>query len=56
MPTPEELSQLELPAGEAVMILERRIYTAADELIEVAFGVPVRLDLLVQDPRLRSSA
>lgn len=39
MPTPEEVAILELPAGEPVMILIRRTYTADDELIEFARGV-----------------
>jgi GntR family transcriptional regulator len=39
MPTPDEIEQLELPAGEPVMILHRRTYTADDVLIEVARGV-----------------
>ncbi|APA96593.1 GntR family transcriptional regulator [Nocardia seriolae] len=39
MPTPEEAETLELPAGEPVMILTRRTYTANDVLIEFARGV-----------------
>ncbi len=39
MPTPEEAEQLALPAGEPVLILNRRTYTADDVLIEVARGV-----------------
>jgi GntR family transcriptional regulator len=39
MPTPEEVEQLELPAGEPVMVLERRTYTADDQLVEYARGV-----------------
>ncbi|MFF2557076.1 GntR family transcriptional regulator [Nocardia sp. NPDC058058] len=39
MPTPEESKVLELPAGEPVMILKRRTYTANDVLIEFARGV-----------------
>ncbi|WP_433592536.1 GntR family transcriptional regulator [Nocardia sp. CA-145437] len=39
MPTPEETETLELPAGEPVMILTRRTYTANDVLIEFARGV-----------------
>lgn len=39
MPTPAEAERLRLPAGEPVMILERRTYTAADRLIEFARGV-----------------
>jgi GntR family transcriptional regulator len=39
MPTPEEMTTLELPAGEPVMILERRTYTIDDRLVEFARGV-----------------
>ncbi|MEU1205788.1 GntR family transcriptional regulator [Nocardia sp. NPDC005825] len=39
MPTPDETKTLELPAGEPVMILTRRTYTANDVLIEFARGV-----------------
>ncbi|GAB2505146.1 GntR family transcriptional regulator [Nocardia heshunensis] len=39
MPTPEETETLDLPAGEPVMILTRRTYTANDVLIEFARGV-----------------
>jgi len=39
MPTPYEIGTLELPAGEPVMILERRTYTADDRLVELARGV-----------------
>jgi GntR family transcriptional regulator len=39
MPTPDEIGTLELPAGEPVMILERRTYTADDRLVELARGV-----------------
>ncbi|OLF07557.1 hypothetical protein BLA60_26930 [Actinophytocola xinjiangensis] len=39
MPTPEELAELELPAGEPVMILNRTTYTANDVPIEFARGV-----------------
>ncbi|MFF0637722.1 GntR family transcriptional regulator [Nocardia sp. NPDC004151] len=39
MPTPDEVETLELPAGEPVMILKRRTYTADDVLIEFARGV-----------------
>ncbi len=39
MPTPDEIEQLDLPAGEPVMILARRTYTADGTLIEVARGV-----------------
>ncbi|HVX45522.1 MAG TPA: GntR family transcriptional regulator [Mycobacteriales bacterium] len=41
MPTPDEVAQLELPAGEPVVILTRQTYTAEDELIEFARGVHV---------------
>lgn len=39
MPTPDEVATLELPAGEPVMLLQRRTYTVDDELIEFARGV-----------------
>jgi len=39
MPTPDEIRELELPAGEPVMVLQRRTYTADGRLIEVARGV-----------------
>ncbi|WP_187351957.1 UTRA domain-containing protein [Allosaccharopolyspora coralli] len=39
MPTPEEVTQLELPAGEPVMILKRCTYTAEHRVIEFARGV-----------------
>jgi len=39
MPTPAEVDQLRLPAGEPVMILERRTYTSNDRLVELAYGV-----------------
>lgn len=39
MPTPDESALLELPSGEPVMELERRTYTADDQLIEFARGV-----------------
>jgi len=39
MPTHDESETLELPAGEPVMILERRTYTAGDRLVELARGV-----------------
>lgn len=39
MPTPDEVDQLDLPAGEPVMILNRRTYTADGTLVEVARGV-----------------
>lgn len=39
MPTPDETKQLELPAGEPVMVLQRRTYTADDQLVEFARGV-----------------
>ncbi len=41
MPTPEEVSQLHLPAGEPVMVLKRRTYTADNQLVEFARGVHV---------------
>jgi GntR family transcriptional regulator len=39
MPTPDEIEQLNLPAGEPVMILKRRTYTKDDVPIEFARGV-----------------
>jgi GntR family transcriptional regulator len=39
MPTPNEIQQLQLSAGEPVMILERRTYTSDDQIIEFARGV-----------------
>ncbi|WP_338773326.1 GntR family transcriptional regulator [Nocardia vulneris] len=39
MPTPDEVEMLKLPAGEPVMILKRRTYTAHDDIVEFARGV-----------------
>ena len=39
MPAPDEVSALELPAGEPVVILERRTFTAEDRCVEFARGV-----------------
>jgi len=39
MPTPDEIALLDLPAGEPVMILQRRTYTADGTLVEFARGV-----------------
>lgn len=39
MPTREEIELLQLPAGERVMILERRTDTADGRLVEFARGV-----------------
>ena len=39
MPTPEEIERLQLPAGEPVMLLERRTYTKDGRLVEFARGV-----------------
>ncbi len=39
MPTPSEAAELELPAGEPVMVLHRTTYTADDTVIEYAVGV-----------------
>lgn len=39
MPTPDETDQLELPAGEPVMVLERRTYTKDARIVEFARGV-----------------
>jgi GntR family transcriptional regulator len=38
MPTPDELAELELPAGEPVVILHRTTYTANDVAVEFARG------------------
>ncbi|WIY02808.1 GntR family transcriptional regulator [Amycolatopsis mongoliensis] len=39
MPTPDEVDQLELPAGEPVMILQRRTFTEDGRVVEFARGV-----------------
>ncbi|HEX6076942.1 MAG TPA: UTRA domain-containing protein, partial [Micromonosporaceae bacterium] len=39
MPTPEEITQLELPAGEPVVVLHRRTCTATGRPVEFARGV-----------------
>jgi GntR family transcriptional regulator len=39
MPTPDEAEQLELPAGEPVMVLQRRTYTEDGRVVEFARGV-----------------
>lgn len=39
MPTPDEAEELDMPAGEPVMILHRTTYTADDTVIEFARGV-----------------
>jgi len=39
MPTPEEIAQLELPAGEPVIVLQRRTCTATGRPVEFARGV-----------------
>ena len=39
MPTPDELAQLELPAGEPVMVLHRTTYTVDDVPVEFARGI-----------------
>jgi GntR family transcriptional regulator len=39
MPSPEELTELELPAGEPVMVLNRTTYTADDVPVEFARGI-----------------
>ncbi len=39
MPSPDEIEQLQLPAGEPVMILHRTTYTAEGRPIEFARGV-----------------
>jgi GntR family transcriptional regulator len=39
MPTPDEIATLELPAGEPVMVLQRKTYTSEGRIIEFARGV-----------------
>jgi GntR family transcriptional regulator len=39
MPTPDELTQLRMPAGEPVMVLQRTTYTADGTVVEFARGV-----------------
>lgn len=39
MPTPDEIDELEMPAGEPVMILNRTTYTADNVAVEFARGV-----------------
>jgi GntR family transcriptional regulator len=39
MPTPEEIDILELPGGQPVMVLQRRTYTADNQIVEYARGV-----------------
>lgn len=39
MPSPDEAAQLELPAGEPVMILKRWVFTADERVVEFARGV-----------------
>ncbi|HEY2063820.1 MAG TPA: GntR family transcriptional regulator [Amycolatopsis sp.] len=39
MPTPQEVETLELPAGEPVMVLQRRTFTADGRVVEFARGV-----------------
>ncbi|TLP66464.1 UTRA domain-containing protein [Microbispora tritici] len=39
MPTPTEMETLQLPAGEPVMILQRRTFTRDGQLVEFARGV-----------------
>ncbi|MGI8330158.1 GntR family transcriptional regulator [Actinomadura scrupuli] len=39
MPTPEEIEQLQLPAGEPVMVLQRRTYTRDGRIVEFARGI-----------------
>jgi GntR family transcriptional regulator len=39
MPTPDEIDELHMPAGEPVMILHRTTYTADDVAVEFARGV-----------------
>jgi GntR family transcriptional regulator len=39
MPSPWEIAELQLPAGEPVMVLERRTYASDNRLVEYARGV-----------------
>ena len=39
MPTPDERAQLELPAGEPVMVLHRTTYASGDRPVEFARGI-----------------
>lgn len=39
MPAPDEIEQLRLPAGEPVMLLERRTYTQDGRLVQFARGI-----------------
>ncbi|MCW2917639.1 MAG: GntR family transcriptional regulator [Actinomycetia bacterium] len=39
MPTPEEIEQLQLPAGEPVMVLQRRTFTRDGRIVEFARGI-----------------
>ncbi|TMK46778.1 MAG: UTRA domain-containing protein, partial [Actinobacteria bacterium] len=39
MPTPDEMVLLELPAGQPVMVLERRTYTSDGRIVEYARGI-----------------
>jgi GntR family transcriptional regulator len=39
MPTPDEIDQLDLPAGEPVMVLTRQTFTTSGRLVEFARGV-----------------
>jgi GntR family transcriptional regulator len=39
MPTPDEMTELELPAGEPVMVLHRTTFTADDVAVEFARGI-----------------
>jgi GntR family transcriptional regulator len=39
MPTPDEMATLELPAGQPVVVLERRTFTSGDRIVEYARGV-----------------
>lgn len=39
MPTPDEIAQLEVPAGEPVMVMERTVRTATGHPVEFAIGV-----------------
>ncbi|MGH8542390.1 MAG: GntR family transcriptional regulator [Gammaproteobacteria bacterium] len=41
MPTPDEIDELQLPAGEPVVHLRRKTYTANGKLVEFARGVHV---------------
>jgi UTRA domain len=39
MPTPEEIEQLQLPAGEPIMVLQLRTFTRDGHIVEFARGI-----------------